>query len=94
MAGMVIEHKKLPSPDYYRYASGNWDTPATRTPASIGPKKAEYDPAERFPGREFPVTVKKIKKKAGGGKVTGATQGVRSGDGKKDRGEGGKRAVV
>lgn len=66
---MVIEHKKLPSPDYYRYASGNWDTPASRTPASIGPKKAEYDPAERFPGREFPVTVKKIKKKAEGARL-------------------------
>lgn len=62
MAGMVIEHKKLPSPDHHRYASGDWDTPATRTPASIGPKKAEYDPAERFPGREFPVTVRKIAK--------------------------------
>lgn len=94
---MVIQHRKLPSPDYYRYSSGDWDTPATRTPASIGPKKAEYDPAERFLGRDFPVTVKKIKKKAEGDKedqVAGAAQGARSGDGKKDRGEGGKRAVV
>ena len=31
-----------------------------------------------------PVTVKKIKKKAEGGKVTGATQGVRPGDRKED----------
>lgn len=81
---MVIQHRKLPRPDHYRYASGDWDTPATRTPASIGPKKAECDPAERFPGREFPVTVKKIKKKAEGGKVTGATQGVRIGNGQED----------
>lgn len=76
MAGMVIQHEKLPSPDYYRYSSGNWDTPASRIPASIGPKKAEYDPAERFPGRDFPVTVKKIKKKAEGDKVTGVMQGI------------------
>ena len=64
MAGMVIDHKKLPSPDHYRYASGDWDTPASRIPASIGPKKAEYDPAERFPGREFPVTTRKIGEEA------------------------------
>lgn len=88
---MVIQHRKLPRPDYYRYSSGNWDTPASRTPASTGPKKVEYDPAERFPCREFPVTVKKIKKKAEGGKVTGATQGVRSGDGKKERGKSGRK---
>lgn len=83
---MVIQHRKLPSPDYYRYASGDWDTPASRTPASIGPKKAEYDPAERFPGREFPVTTRKIKKtgESRGGKVTGATQGVRIGNGQED----------
>ena len=81
MAGMVIEHKKLPSPDYYRYASGDWDTPARRTPASTGPKKAEYDPAERFPGREFPVTVRKIGERVKEKQVTGATQGVRPGDG-------------
>lgn len=88
---MVIQHRKLPSPDYYRYASGDWDTPASRTPASIGPKKAEYDPAERFPGREFPVTVKKIKKKAEEskeGQVTGAAQGACPGDREKNRGEG------
>lgn len=91
---MVIEHKKLPSPDYYRYASGNWDTPASRTPASIGPKKAEYDPAERFPGREFPVTTRRIKKaeESKENQVTGAAQGACPGDCEKNRGEGRKRA--
>lgn len=65
MVSMVIQHEKLPSPDHYRYGSGNWDTPASRIPASVGPKKAEYDPEERFPGREFPVTTRRIKKRGG-----------------------------
>ena len=83
---MVIEHKKLPSPDYYRYASGNWDTPATRTPASTRPKKSEYDPAERFPGRKFPVTTRKIKKaekksgRSGHGCDAGRSSGYRQKD--------------
>lgn len=64
MISMTIQHRKLPSPDYYRYSSGNWDTPASRTPASTAPKKSEYDPKERFPGREFPVTTRKIGKEA------------------------------
>lgn len=84
---MVIEHRKLPSPDYYRYSSGNWDTPATRTPESIGPKKAEYDPEERFPGREFPVTTRRIKKAEGvkENQVTGAAQGACPVDGHGNR---------
>lgn len=84
---MVTQHRKLPSPDHYRYSSGNWDTPATRTPESTGSKKAEYDPEERFPGREFPVTVRKIGERVKEDRVTGAAQGACPGDGQKNRGE-------